>query len=476
MNKRRGDIVTFRIHHRLFLTLLAASGVVVLCMFFIMQWSMNRGFVRYVNTVEEERIERLAAGLEQGWAESRSWDFLREDPGVWMRLFAMTQGGDPEEARLAMERWQGRGRPPGSLLRRSVLLDAERNIVLGQPRGEGEMTLRPLTVDGRIVGYLGQPPHRDLTEIHELRFVQQQKLTMTLVAVIVLLVSALLSLPLAHRLVRPIKEIAAATHRLAAGEYAVRVPAAASDEIGRLARDFNELALTLEKNEKARRGWVADISHELRTPLSVLRGEIEALQDGVRRPTPEALRSLHTEVVQLSRIVDDLYQLSLSDLGELTYRKTKVDLVEILEQCLDPLLDDFARKKLKLQLRIAEGPVHIFADPDRLRQLFGNLLENALRYTDGPGLVKCSLENGNVWTTVHIIDSAPGVPEAELGRLFERLYRVESSRSRATGGAGLGLAICRNIVEGHSGTIDARPSPHGGLWITVKIPKMGARL
>jgi two-component system, OmpR family, sensor histidine kinase BaeS len=464
----------FRIHHRLFLAFLAATAAAVLCMFLIMQWSMNRGFVRYVNTVEEERIERLAAGLEQGWAENRSWDFLQEDPGVWMRLFVMAQGGDSEEARIAIERWEGSGRPPGALLRRTLLLDAERNVVLGQARKQGEMTFRPLVVDGGTVGYLGQSQRRDLTQIHELRFVQQQKLTMALIGGVVLLVSALLSLPLAYRLVRPIKEIASATHRLAAGEYAARVPVTSSDEMGRLARDFNELALTLEKNEKARRGWVADISHELRTPLSVLRGEIEALQDGVRRPTPEALRSLHTEVMQLTRLVDDLYQLSLSDLGALTYRKSRVDLVEIVEEAVEPLRDDFARKDLQMQVRLPQEAVVVFADAARLHQLFANLLENALKYTEGPGTVKISLESGSAWATVHILDSAPGVPEEELERLFERLYRVENSRSRATGGAGLGLAICRNIVEGHAGAIEARPSPHGGVWITVKFPLMGA--
>ncbi len=464
--------MTFRIHHRLFLTLLAASGVVVLCMFFIMQWSMNRGFVRYVNTVEEERIERLAAGLEQGWAETRSWAFLKEDPSAWVRLFAMVQGGDPEEARIAMERWQERGRPPGALLRRSVLLDADRNVILGQSRREEEMIFRPLTVDGRVIGFLGQVSRQDLSNIHELRFVQQQKLTMTLVAAVVLLVSGVLSLALAHRLVRPLKEMASATHRLAAGEYAVRVPISSSDELGQLARDFNELALTLEKNEKARRGWVADISHELRTPLSVLRGEIEALQDGLRRPTPDALRSLHTEVMQLTRLVEDLYQLSLSDLGALTYRKAPVDLVEIVEQAVDPLWDDFARKEIHFQMRLPDEAVVVFADAERLHQLFANLLENALKYTDGPGTVKLSLEKG-AWATVHILDSAPGVPEEEMGKLFDRLYRVENSRNRATGGAGLGLAICRNIVEGHAGAIEARPSPQGGVWITVKFPLMG---
>ena len=120
--------------------------------------------------------------------------------------------------------------------------------------------------------------------------------------------------------------MAAATHDLASGKYAVRIPVSSSDELGQLARDFNAMALTLEKNEKARRQWVADISHELRTPLAVLRGEIEALLDGIRNTTPEAIRSLHVETLRLHRLVEDLYQLALSDLGALTYRKEDLDL------------------------------------------------------------------------------------------------------------------------------------------------------
>jgi len=192
------------------------------------------------------------------------------------------------------------------------------------------------------------PWNRTFYDVHQLQFVRQQKLALALIAGVTLLVSALIALPLAKRLVRPIRALAAATRRLSAGEYAIRVPVMATDELGQLARDFNSLALTLEKNEQARRQWVADISHELRTPLAVLRGEVEALQDGVRRTTPETLHSLHAEVMRLSRMVDDLHQLALSDVGALTYRKCTVNLVEELREAADSFRSRFEGKGITL--------------------------------------------------------------------------------------------------------------------------------
>jgi two-component system, OmpR family, sensor histidine kinase BaeS len=284
-------------------------------------------------------------------------------------------------------------------------------------------------------------------------------------------VAAGLSLPLANRLVRPVKALAAATGRLAAGEFATRVPVASADELGQLARDFNVLALTLEKNEQTRRQWVADISHELRTPLAILRGEIEALQDGVRQPTPESINSLHGEALRLGRLVEDLYQLSLSDLGALTYHKEELDLAVVLTAALAHYRPELTGKRIALTAEIPRaGAAVVFGDPERLHQLFANLLDNAVKYTDQGGKLEVRLTCRDHEATIDLADSAPGVPESELERLFDRLYRVESSRSRDAGGAGLGLAICRNIVLAHTGTITAHPSPLGGVLIRIALP------
>jgi two-component system sensor histidine kinase BaeS len=473
------------IKYRMFLAMLAGTAAVVLCMWLIVQWSIDRGFLRYVNTLEQERLEILATELEQAYAERGSWDFLRAEPVTWLRLMVRTLPGltDPEELRRRerrLERWLEReprppepGKPsrPSTFERRVLLLDAARQSLFGPGERAGEVDLRPLRMEGETIGFLGLLPRQSAYESHQLHFVRQQKLALALIAGVTLLVSALIALPLAQRLVRPIRALVAATRRLAAGEYGTRVPAGGSDELGQLARDFNSLALTLEKNEQARRRWVADISHELRTPLSVLRGEIEALQDGVRPTNPETLQSLHAEVLHLGRLVDDLYQLALSDVGALTYRKHNLNLVEALQEAVDAFYSSFARKDISLTADLPPAPViTAFADPERLHQLFSILLDNSLKYTEAGGRLDIRLESDRGLAKIHFIDSAPGVPEAEIDRLFDRLYRVESSRSRATGGAGLGLAICRNIVEAHEGTVTAKPSPLGGLWVTVRLP------
>ena len=196
--------------------------------------------------------------------------------------------------------------------KRILLLDANYKLVFGAGNAAEINNFKPITHEGKVVGYLGLAPHKYLSDVRQLRFVKQQKLVLAVVAWIMLVAAAGLSLPLARHLARPLKELADATYLLASGQHDIHVPVNSNDELGQLSRDFNLMAETLKQNEQARRQFVADISHELRTPLAVLRGEIEAVQDGVRQPTAEAIGSLHGEVMRLGRLVDDLYQLALS--------------------------------------------------------------------------------------------------------------------------------------------------------------------
>jgi two-component system sensor histidine kinase BaeS len=202
----------------------------------------------------------------------------------------------------------------------------------------------------------------------------------------------------------------------------------------------------------------------------VLRGELEALEDGVRTFTPEALKSLQAETALLGKLVNDLYDLSLSDIGALSYRKTELDLNDVLRSSVEMFRDRLAQRSLKLTLDIAHEPITVFADEGRLMQLFGNLLENSGRYTDAGGLMRVSatVDDGEVY--IHFDDSPPGVPADVLPKLFDRFYRLDPSRNRAHGGAGLGLAICRSIVEAHGGSIVAQPSDLGGVRIAVSLP------
>ncbi len=475
------------IKYKLLLTILAAISLVVISIHLIGQWNFQRGFIRFVNTTEQARLEQLTSDLQELYATEGSWRALRDHPDRWISLLREADNNRPllpprtrdilVKQSKGMRRAMPRDLPPNKrhhFEARVVLLDANKELLFGFPHLFEDIGYKPLRHNGAIVGQLGLAPQKRLADMLQLQFIKEQKTTFGLIAFGIVLLAALLTLPITSRLVRPVKTLATATRELTNGNYKVRTPVTSEDELGQLSRDFNVLADTLEQNEQARRQWVADISHELRTPLAVLRGEIEAIQDQVREVTPQTLKTLHGEVLQLNRLVSDLYELSMSDLGALTYKKEMIAPVDVLKKTVElfqPRLDDH---KIKTVIDFSVGAeVELLADQDRLQQLFSNLLENSLRYTDAAGQLEIRTETSSQQLTVHVLDSAPGVPDRDLPLLFDRLYRVESSRNRAVGGAGLGLSICRNIVEAHGGNIAAKPSPHGGLWLTVSLPLNG---
>ena len=363
------------------------------------------------------------------------------------------------------------GRPPPLELR-LMLLDADGSIVYGRTELLGTTSERyPLVLDAQPIGSLAVLPGASITELADLRFRERQRGHLWLIALGMALLSALIAVPLSALMTRPVRAFQRTMRRLADGDYTARVAVTGSDELGRLGHDVNALAEALERTEQTRRRWIADLSHELRTPVSLLRGEIEAMQDGVRPLNQNTLISLHGDTQRLARLVDDLYELSMTDLGALSYRKQTLDLSQALAQELDAFRDQFqdAGLDLSLQRNIAT-PVLVEADEQRLSQLFRNLLHNSLRYTDRGGKLRVTLAQEAGGLLIDFDDTAPGVPADALPRLFERLYRVDGSRSRATGGAGLGLAIARNIVEAHGGSIEALPSALGGLRIRIRLP------
>lgn len=370
-------------------------------------------------------------------------------------------------------------RPPGP---RFHLLDAQRRPVFGPPgsphrfnphRPHASEILHPVMHQGKTVGWVELHLDDLIMDQLALNFQTSQFNNYSLIAVLMVVISVLVSLRLVRQLLNPIQRITYGVHALSHGAYQTRVQVKSQDELGQLARDFNQLAHTLERNEQVRRQWVADISHELRTPLAILQGEIEAIQDGVWSISPEVLKSLHNEVLGLSKLVEDLYCLALSDLGALDYRKEQLNVIEVLNEVVELFFPRFTVKGITLELIAYEQAIEVFADARRLVQLFTNLLENSLRYTDSGGQLELRIQKTSRSVIMDFVDSTPGVPEEALSKLFERLYRVDKSRSRALGGAGLGLAICYNIVDAHEGHISAYHSPLGGLGVKIELPLYG---
>jgi two-component system sensor histidine kinase BaeS len=453
---------------KLFLALLATCIVVALAMGGAVRYSFDSGFDDYIQEREHQRLDDLAQTLALEYAEAGGWRFLQGDQERWWRSLRLSRREMPRPGP------GGPGPGPGARLPpfRVMLVDVDMSWLAGPHLHPGPDWRRfPVRVADQTVGWLVSPPLAPMVVNDEIdREFQAHQLRATWIIVgLSVLLAALVSLWLARILLVPVRRVAQATHRLASGDYATRVQVASRDELGRLALDFNRLAHALGRNERLRREWMADVSHELRTPLAVLRGEIEALQDGLRPLDQGALASLAHEVGQLSKLIDDLYELSLADAGALNYHMQAVDLSDVTAQAVEAVRERFTRRGLTLEAQLEPGRV-IQGDERRLSQLLANVLENSLRYTDAPGRVRIRVCRTGPGLMLEIADSAPGVSPDQLPRLFDRLYRAEASRSREHGGAGLGLAICRHIAQAHGAQISALDSDLGGVAIRLEWP------
>ncbi len=451
------------ISRKLFLVFLISNTLLVGGISIAVHTSFEQGFLDYVNRLESNRLNTLQEHLAQHFEQQESWQAMRQNRNLW-RDSLRAISPSPRSHRSSPDL--------PYMAPRLTLVDAQGHHVAGNPRPDSQPDRLPIASHGETVGYLLVRPLKLLTEDMDLEFQARQTRVMLVVLLVSLVVSLSVSALLAKHLVAPIRRIAQATHSLASGRYDTRITATTADELGELGEDFNRLAASLEQHDRLRREWTADISHELRTPLAVIRGEIEALQDGVRPLNQAALASLHSETGLLAKLVDDLYQLTLSDVGALNYRKEPLDLHQSLLQAVELYRPDYERRGLALRLEPLSDrdSMTIFGDPTRLQQLFQNLLQNSLRYTDAPGHLHIHWNAQADGLDLFFDDSGPDVPESALPHLFERLYRVDASRNRALGGAGLGLAICRNIVTAHGGEITAAPSPLGGLRIHISLP------
>ncbi len=481
--------MTFTISKKFFSAFLGLTLVVLISTLGLARWSFEQGFLDYVNALEEKRLQLLTDDLAQVYvAAGDSWSTLTEqrfEAILWQRW-----ADNPEEQKRA-----GIPPPPGHMLPPPALRPSDppaadargqRPPPLGPPTAlysisgqviagtlPGIADLKPIrvtvTVAGETVGELRSAPRRHFDSPQETAFSRQQWLTSGLIGITSLVLAVIVSWLLTRVLLAPIRRSMSAISQLSNGDYATRLNEHRSDELGQLMGDLDRLAYKLEQNRASRQRWLADISHELRTPVTVLTGEIEILKDGIRPLDMEQVLSLDQEVTRLRHLIDDLYQLSVSDIGGLRYAFAPVDIRQSVTAAVEAVRMRAAEKNIELKV---SGKIHgmISADSQRLDQLFTNLLENALAYTDSPGRIEITFSNNENSVVISIEDTPPGVAGDECEKIFDPLYRHEMSRSRRTAGAGLGLAICRNIVDAHRGTITASPSELGGLCIELVFP------
>lgn len=328
----------------------------------------------------------------------------------------------------------------------------------------------PVELDGQRVGTVlvnNTAPSRNPLEEQYLARTTQTVLIAALAATVIALAVGIF---LARTLTRSLRELTTATLAMAAGNLDQTVPVRSQDELGQLAQAFNQMSAALARANQLRRQMTADIAHDLRTPLSVICGYLEAMREGDLAPTPPRLEAIHAEAQHLNRLVADLRTLSLADAGELSLNRQPVAVPELLARVATAYAHQAEQHRIDLEVQVKGNLPEIKADPDRLVQVLGNLVSNALRYTPEYGqitLAAAQAEAGKI--RLQVKDTGQGIPAAELPYIFHRFYRTDKSRRQAEGESGLGLAIAKAIIEAHAGTITVESQPGLGATFTILL-------
>ncbi|MBC8448979.1 MAG: HAMP domain-containing protein [Chloroflexi bacterium] len=325
-------------------------------------------------------------------------------------------------------------------------------------------------VDGQVVGTVlitGEAPPLGPREEAYLVRTHQVLLGAAGGAVIIGLA---LGIFLARTLTRPVRELTAATRAMASGELKQRVPVRSQDELGELAASFNQMSADLARANEHRRQMTADIAHDLRTPLTVITGYIEALRDGVLKPSSGRFEVIYDEAQHLNRLVEDLRTLSLADAGELTLQRLKMSPRPLLERTAAAYGHLAEQQTIALEVETDPKLPEVHVDPERMAQVLGNLVSNGLRHTPAGGQITLAARHRGREVELVVRDNGEGIAPEVLPRIFDRFYRGDRSRQQRDGESGLGLAIARSIVEAHGGTIAAASERGGGTTFTIVLP------
>jgi signal transduction histidine kinase len=325
----------------------------------------------------------------------------------------------------------------------------------------------PIKLDGEVIGYLLDTREAFRVNPSEIAFLNRVTRLLIFGAAGASILSLLLGILLSRALTRPIRELTTATQAVAAGDLGRTVPVRSKDELGQLATAFNRMSSELEHAQDLRRQMTADIAHELRTPLSVILGHVDALAEGVLPANAETFDVIRDETTQLGRLVEDLRTLSRADAGELTLNLQSISAQTLLERARAAHRPFAVEKQIELELNVDPATPQVTVDVERMAQVLGNLLNNALRYTPEGGTISLYAGAAGDGVEMHVTDSGPGIEAQELPNVFNRFYRGDKSRQRETGGSGLGLAIAKSIVELHGGRIRVESEPGQGATFVI---------
>ncbi|MFA0284189.1 ATP-binding protein [Vibrio sp. 10N.222.55.F12] len=452
-------------------------------MLFVLTYFINSSFQRglqdFTNNNEIALAQELANNLKQYYSPSEKWRRLEREPHLIASSISGPSRPHPRDRHSSpppLREPEAPGLQP--IWQRLNILDQDGRAIIGPPENlhhleDGQhQALVEITLDDQVIGYISIVQMDEISGPLAESFFKQQTTHVSTIASITVLLSFLISLFLVRRFLKPLRALSKGAKSIENGDLDFYIKKSGNDELSDLIGIFNGVVETLRKQKTLREQWLSDISHELRTPITVLRSELEALQDGIRSPEPKYIDSLHQQIITLGQLVEDLHQLSLYDIGFNLNVKNNVDIHKLIDSVIVQNSIRLEQKNITLTKHYDHSaPLFTSCDERLLTQLFVNLLENSARYTSDNGHVSIDVTDISDSIIINVEDSDPGVPDASLPRLFERLYRVDKSRSRSSGGSGLGLSICKNIVEAHQGHITADHSELGGLRIIIALPK-----
>jgi two-component system, OmpR family, sensor histidine kinase BaeS len=373
-----------------------------------------------------------------------------------------------------------------------VLLTPHRQVLYSAGPAEPWVMFRlgvrhPVTIDGKTVAQLF---YYDLEVANhaKLRIGIRSSITFLLLlsAVVFVLIALFIAYLLSKKLSAPLKQLIPAIDRLSKGQFGVQVPVLTRDEFGLVAQTFNDMSLQLKRAEEVRKNMAADVAHELRTPLTIIRGKLELIQHSGQSVEPESLLPLQDELIRLTKLVDDLHQLSLAEARKLPLERKPTDLTMLLQRVIDHLSPSAEEKGIQLGLDCRTESTTLSIDPNRMTQVFLNLLVNAIRYTSPGGKVSVTIEeelisgvaaasastvsSGSRVLKISVADTGSGIDPEQLPHLFHRFYRTDEARDRNSGGMGLGLAIAKEFVSVHGGSIEAESLLGEGSTFVVRLP------
>jgi signal transduction histidine kinase len=432
-------------------------------------------FQQYVQSGSNAYTQRVVTLLDQYYTRQQNWTGVQD-----ILVAALRSNSD----RLVLADSSGKivGDSDGQLLgKSSVGFDAGTGTVI-QSSGQIVGTLYPSFSNmgmGKGMGRRNNPNSQTTTVVQtsESVFLDRINTYIWIAGIIAIAIALLLGLLLTRQMTRPLRALTTGAEHISSGDLGYRVKVNSKDEIGRLADSFNVMASKLDNSEQSRRRLVSDVAHELRTPLTIIQGTVDGIADDVFSPDKEHLDNIREQTVLLAHLVNDLRDLSLAESGQLKLNLQFVDIADLLRRKITQFDVSARQKNIQLVLEIGASIPPIKVDDKRMEQVIGNLLSNAIRHTPEGGQIRVLLENAGSSTktekesmVISISDTGEGIPSEHLPHIFERFYRVETSRSRNEGGAGLGLAIVKQMVEAHGGRVWVESEIGKGSTFYIALP------